>query len=233
MRTSVTLKVPAPSSTLLRFLRSQSEAACFFTSNPRPGFCFEDHAPRYSQDSSRGAKRRGPLTPIRRLSTTQRRPATLESSFFNLDPFWPRSKQDTPSTLTPPPPLHARYALQPSSHISHKAVDHHRHASTDQRGWLWRAWGSRRSKERSLKSDDLPPLPSLLDQDGGEASMFNIGRGLAAKASNELKLRCTEVDGNGVVTLVNGEFKKSELIAKVRLSSCSYLYSNQCLKGCR
>ena len=63
--------------------------------------------------------------------------------------------------------------------------------------------------------------------------MFNIGRGLAAKASNELKLRCTEVDGNGVVTLVNGEFKKSELIAKVRLSSCSYLYSNQCLKGCR
>jgi hypothetical protein len=30
-------------------------------------------------------------------------------------------------------------------------------------------------------------------------------------------LRCTEFDENGNVTLVNGEFRKSELIAKVRL----------------
>lgn len=45
--------------------------------------------------------------------------------------------------------------------------------------------------------------------------MFNLGRSLAGKASNELKLRCTEFDENGNVTLVNGEFKKSELIAKV------------------
>ena len=37
------------------------------------------------------------------------------------------------------------------------------------------------------------------------------------KMGNELRLRCTEFDENGNVTLVNGEFRKSELIAKVRL----------------
>ena len=47
--------------------------------------------------------------------------------------------------------------------------------------------------------------------------MFNIGRSVAGKASNEMKLRCTEFDENGNVTLVNGEFKKSELIARYGL----------------
>jgi hypothetical protein len=37
------------------------------------------------------------------------------------------------------------------------------------------------------------------------------------KPSTELKLRCTEFDENGNVVLVNGEFKKQELIAKYSL----------------
>jgi magnesium transporter len=45
--------------------------------------------------------------------------------------------------------------------------------------------------------------------------MFTLGRTITAKAANEQKLRCTEFDENGNVVLVNGEFKKSELIAKV------------------
>ncbi|MCJ1251193.1 magnesium ion transporter [Trapelia coarctata] len=49
--------------------------------------------------------------------------------------------------------------------------------------------------------------------DGGGAT---VGRAVG-KAPNELKLRCTEFDENGKVTLVNGEFKKSELIAKYGL----------------
>ncbi|GFF59994.1 putative magnesium ion transporter [Aspergillus lentulus] len=57
--------------------------------------------------------------------------------------------------------------------------------------------------------------PALID-DGTEGG-FTIGRGLAAKATNEPRLRCTEFDKNGNVTLVNGEFKKSELIAKYGL----------------
>jgi magnesium transporter len=51
--------------------------------------------------------------------------------------------------------------------------------------------------------------------DEGTEGMFNIGRSLSAKASNELRIRCTEFDINGDVTLVNGEFRKQELIAKV------------------
>lgn len=48
--------------------------------------------------------------------------------------------------------------------------------------------------------------------------MFNLSRALSRNpAGTELKLRCTEFDKNGSVTLVSGEFKKSELIAKYGL----------------
>ncbi|KAI7200088.1 cora-domain-containing protein [Hortaea werneckii] len=63
---------------------------------------------------------------------------------------------------------------------------------------------------RNLLQDDLPPLPGFLDDSVG------LG-GRKIKPSNELKLRCTEFDENGNVTLVNGEFRKSELIAKYSL----------------
>ncbi|KAI6983493.1 cora-domain-containing protein [Hortaea werneckii] len=63
---------------------------------------------------------------------------------------------------------------------------------------------------RKLLQDDLPPLPGFLDDSAG------LG-GRKIKPSNELKLRCTEFDENGNVTLVNGEFRKSELIAKYSL----------------
>jgi magnesium transporter len=55
--------------------------------------------------------------------------------------------------------------------------------------------------------------------DEGTEGMFNIGRSLSAKATNELRIRCTEFDINGDVTLVNGEFRKQELIAKVSIES--------------
>jgi hypothetical protein len=53
----------------------------------------------------------------------------------------------------------------------------------------------------------LPPLASFLDA--------STPRQRLIKAANEPRLRCTEFDEKGNVTLVNGEFKKSELIAKV------------------
>lgn len=61
-----------------------------------------------------------------------------------------------------------------------------------------------------MKPDDLPLGPFL--EDGAP-----LGRGkiTTAKPSLEPRLRCTEFDENGNVTLVNGEFKKTELIAKV------------------
>ena len=52
--------------------------------------------------------------------------------------------------------------------------------------------------------------------------MFYLGRNISPKSANEAKLRCTEFDENGNVVLVNGEFKKSELIAKVCRSWQAY-----------
>ncbi|KAF7717890.1 Uncharacterized protein PECH_002710 [Penicillium ucsense] len=88
---------------------------------------------------------------------------------------------------------------------------------------------------RSVSTNRRPLLRRLLDLRRGKVvdpknhrntnqavtdegtELFNLGRGLAAKASNELRLRCTEFDKSGNVTLVNGEFRKSELIAKYGL----------------
>ncbi|KAI4172963.1 MAG: hypothetical protein LQ343_003250 [Gyalolechia ehrenbergii] len=71
---------------------------------------------------------------------------------------------------------------------------------------------SQRNKKVSA-SEELPSLPSFLDDAGGTS----LGRSKTGKAANELRLRCTEINENGDVTLVNGEFKKSELIAKYGL----------------
>lgn len=87
-----------------------------------------------------------------------------------------------------------------------------RHASTTRRPFLRRLFDLKRGKTADLKGHrNQGPITT----DEGTEGLFNIGRGLAAKASNELRIRCTEFDNNGDVTLVNGEFRKSELIAKV------------------
>jgi len=62
---------------------------------------------------------------------------------------------------------------------------------------------------KPLQPGDLPEEPN------DYSSMFNSRRLQMAKAALEPRLRCTEVDENGKVILMDGEFKKSELIAKV------------------
>ncbi|KAK5175723.1 magnesium ion transporter [Saxophila tyrrhenica] len=69
----------------------------------------------------------------------------------------------------------------------------------------------KQTKSPRHHSSDLPPLSGFLDD-----SNSGLG-GRIIKPSNELKLRCTEFDEHGNVTLVNGEFRKSELIAKYSL----------------
>jgi magnesium transporter len=71
-----------------------------------------------------------------------------------------------------------------------------------------------RKDGKVLKPDDLPNHDEYSDG----SSIFNNRRTLAAKAASEPRLRCTEVDEHGNVILVDGEFKKTELIAKVRAS---------------
>lgn len=88
-----------------------------------------------------------------------------------------------------------------------------RHASTKSRPLLRRLFDLKKGKTPDYQ-DPNAPVPGFMDE--GTEGMFNIGRSLSAKASNELRIRCTEFDINGDVTLVNGEFRKQELIAKVR-----------------
>lgn len=93
-----------------------------------------------------------------------------------------------------------------------------RYASTKSRPFLRRLFDLKRSKAAEAKNTGNQG-PALIDE--GNEGIFNIGRGLAAKASNELRIRCTEFDMNGNVTLVNGEFRKLELIAKVCIGPMS------------
>jgi magnesium transporter len=79
-------------------------------------------------------------------------------------------------------------------------------SSSQKSSWWWSLWrGTSKPHGRQL-----PPLASFLDASSSS--------GRSTRAANEPRLRCTEFNENGNVTLVNGEFKKSELIAKVRLS---------------
>ncbi|KAJ5731568.1 uncharacterized protein N7483_006076 [Penicillium malachiteum] len=89
-----------------------------------------------------------------------------------------------------------------------------RSSSTTRRSFLKRLFDLKKNKNADYKNTRNTG-PGLMDD--GTEGMFNIGRGLSAKASNELRIRCTEFDNNGNVTLVNGEFRKLELIAKYGL----------------
>jgi len=81
-----------------------------------------------------------------------------------------------------------------------------------------RIFGSQASKQASKMASKAGSSKSDDDCSGtGPGSIFSVSasRTQAAKAALEPRLRCTEVDENGEVTMVDGEFKKSELIAKV------------------
>ena len=194
--------VIAPSTSLLRFLRIQSEDVCFFTSNSRATISQRPH-PTLSRRSL------NLLPPSRRhLNTTLHPKAVVESSHFSLDALKGVCARDSPLHQAIPS---FPKRLWPWISGENKSISSApRHASTDSRPLLRKIWGRRRHGV-DANSDELPPLSSLLADVGGTA----LGRSKAAKGSNELKLRCTEFNEDGKVTLVNGEFKKTELIAKV------------------
>lgn len=84
--------------------------------------------------------------------------------------------------------------------------------STTSRNDFWNPFRLSRYKRRlaELQQRGAPPGDTSSGQQGFSGSLGRIMR-----PANELKMRCTELDEHGNVTLVSGEFKKSELIAKV------------------
>ena len=201
------LHFPAPSATLLKFLRSQSEGVCFFGSNPR-SFALDNVPPRVSKSSSKSAPHRLQCN-ARYISTSAPRPAALVANIINLD-SWPRAATSTARWNSVRRRQMTKYGtLRPDVLVTT------RRSISTHHGWLHSFWRQRQRTPKPLKSDDLPIGP--LAESGVEAHMFNLGRNMSPKSANEAKLRCTEFDENGNVVLVNGEFKKSELIAKVCL----------------
>jgi len=204
------LYAPAPSSTLLKFLRSQSEAVCFFSPNPGQGSIF-DHASQRAPQSKTLSALKSARTTARCISTTVARRATLEAGFLNLDFLFPRSAASTINIQS----AQCRTTSRNRGSNDARVLLAHRKASTGSKKWLERLWGATSGKGgRPLRRDDLASLRGR--EDGGD-TVFSLGRAVSAKAAAQPKLRCTELDENGNVVLASGEFKKSELIAKVRL----------------
>lgn len=194
----------APSTSLLRFLRSQLDTQTL------------THPPHRSSTANRYRTSTAPAS----LNRTCR--ATIHTSPWTPSPIQSRSLSTPPSSSPSPSSSRAcsvanhKHKRQPQSSRSFSI-------SPVSREGFWRRLRPqpRSAGSRPLLQDDLPPLPGFLDDSVG------LG-GRKIKPSNELKLRCTEFDENGNVTLVNGEFRKSELIAKV----CYTLSSNAACLSC-
>ncbi|CAG8324217.1 unnamed protein product [Penicillium nalgiovense] len=182
-------RLSAPSASLLRFLRSQSG---FLTA---PSACAY---PRRLASRDKGFST-GPSPKLSSWTRLNPPHSTATLSTILCDTHYGKSN---PTRATVSPPL-APTQLKLS-----------RHASTKSRPFLRRLFDLKRNKASDYKHQG-PAGPGLMDE--GTEGMFNIGRSLSAKASNELRIRCTEFDINGDVTLVNGEFRKQELIAKYGL----------------
>jgi magnesium transporter len=76
-------------------------------------------------------------------------------------------------------------------------------------------WDVFKTAEKRRLAQLKAPSPPSDDSAGGAGFGSSLGR--IMRPANELKMRCTELDEHGNVTLVSGEFKKSELIAKYGL----------------
>lgn len=203
MQAASKVYAPVPSLNVLKFLRLQAQELSFFSSSikaevsrrsPHSFTAFFEHN---ASDSF--------CHPSESFGTSHQCRKTFESSLLNVDLFKrPRSHERVHAATLP--------VIFASTIHGKKPISLVRHASTQEPHLLRRLWAKRRRSHVAQKTEELPPLPSFLDDAGGTS----LGRNKAGKAANELRLRCTEINENGDVTLVNGEFKKSELIAKVR-----------------
>ncbi|KMP02861.1 inner membrane magnesium transporter mrs2 [Coccidioides immitis H538.4] len=204
------VKPSAPSLRLLRFLRSQSDICCFKQNvdHPRPrvshgnyGF-YRNFRLTSDQLGCGGLK-----------SSAVRCPSTLEASLLSFIRPKPRKYSSLLKVSSARPPHLRGGAIR---HPASQQISWFSGTSKRNRNFLRRLLGLQVPRPPAhLKPDDLPSSGAF--EDGQECNPFTTGRKLALKASNEPRLRCTEFDENGNVTLISEEFKKSELIAKYGL----------------
>lgn len=195
----------APSPSLLRFLRAQSalrQPSC--TAFP-PLRCATLSRPRQSSSLSAASPRKSLARPAQLAAVSH------EDLARSLHAVISRPSSAAIGTFTsspdPTPFLPRNHALIP-------LVSRRTFSSTRPAPFLgvpfWKR-GTRKSGAGPLQPNDLPPrhADNYAQDEGG-----NLGR--VTRPINEPRIRCTEFDDNGNITLVNSEFRKSELIAKVR-----------------
>ena len=103
---------------------------------------------------------------------------------------------------------------------SHLTILYRRSFSTTSFTKAWQLFGNRKPRP----SHSLPPPPLSEVMGDAPIPLGFEGLGRMTRSANELKMRCTELDDQGNVTMVSGEFKKSELIAKVDCKLTLYKY---------
>ena len=194
-----------PSLCLLRYLRHQANGLCIFTGSPTAS------SSRISQSDRRCNSAKSSAS-IRPLTTTRSRREKVTSDELSFGKFEGGPVVAHESNIL------RGFVLSRSPQTRSSRDSPTRRASTISRPLLKRLWKQKgdRNGDNGKEADHLPPLPSFLD----DAAGTSLGRNKGGKPGSELKLRCTEIDENGNVTTVNGEFKKSELIAKVYTECC-------------
>lgn len=211
------LRPAVPSQRLLRFLRAQSEGLSAFAE------CAAARLPPRRHACMCPAKTRSPDN-FSTTPTTRREP-TLQASFFGFRPLFPkvltRQRITTPQQESSSAAGAPRYA---SSEQKPPKLNGRKNGSKP----VWQEWlfGSE-TRGEGRKDDDIRVR---LEEESG--SIFQ-SRSLTAKAALDPRLRCTEVDGTGKVIMVDGELKKSELIARVGKRKLSSEVRVQLLTECR
>jgi len=100
-------------------------------------------------------------------------------------------------------------ASNASIHQTTNTYSNNRAFTTTSLSKAWELFGG-----KGRQSARLQAPPTHKDPIDTPVGFDSLGR--MTRAANELKMRCTELDEQGNVTMVSGEFKKSELIARVR-----------------
>ncbi|KAI1408093.1 cora-domain-containing protein [Hypoxylon sp. FL1857] len=199
------LHSPVPSIALLRFLRLQSENLSFFSPNHSSNARFRQATRRVLCAAKRHQRNSSQVF----YAAHSPQGAPLQAGILDLDSLIQTRRYGAPKNVRQ---KSLPYFIPNITGVRYNSSD--RPPTPCKRTWRERLWGFATGKNaKPLEPDDLPNVDGGADNN----SMFNTRRQLSQKAALEPRLRCTEVDENGNVILVDGEFKKSELIARFGL----------------
>jgi magnesium transporter len=203
MKPTLLHRVVAPSPSVLSFLRAQVNNAlerpvpqCAYVTGQQRGYGTNSKT-RWSLENS--ISREKTYSPQRRGGS--------ESRTFTTSPCLLEQNTSHPILETS---LAIRHT--PKTSLQRANLPTYRAFSATRSHNAWNMFSSAKMRRLAQLQSPAPPP----EETSPGATGFGSSLGRMMRPTNELKMRCTELDEHGNVTLVSGEFKKSELIAKVR-----------------